>query len=79
MLNALATLNNLTYYAGPDSCIAQRQTELAECKCVGWNSGQIKVDIIETSGLETVLCAYVIIYILCVNKGLGISHGCVLL
>ncbi len=38
VLNVLATLNNLTYYAGPDSCIVQRQTELAECECVVWNN-----------------------------------------
>ena len=32
VLNTLATLNNLTYYADPSSFIVQRQTEVAESK-----------------------------------------------
>ena len=34
VLNGLATLNNLSYYAQPDSCIVLRQQEVAQCKFI---------------------------------------------
>ena len=34
VLNVLSTLNNLSYYAQPESCLIQRQQELAECKLI---------------------------------------------
>lgn len=32
VLNALATLNNLSYYDEPDSCVVQKQQEITECE-----------------------------------------------
>ena len=32
VLNALATLNNLSYYDEPGSCVVQKQQEITECE-----------------------------------------------